>query len=186
MPDGYLQSLQVGKNMIADPNLATYYDKLRLITRGGLFDRQRLVEIWKMNTGQYDALIDRDAYRYPGMIKKVAAEVDSPSPAPTNCQSTAAVVMEDSGVEISLVQPSLAGQLEINLDHNDRYRVVYYLGSQELAQQIIPTAYLPDPGGISSRTVTVPEKAQTAGFNRVRVFPFAGEEPYCLGSFSLH
>jgi len=45
-------------NVIEDKCLATYYDKLSLITRGNLFDGDRIQEIWNMNTGKYDYLID--------------------------------------------------------------------------------------------------------------------------------
>ena len=58
VPEGYVQTLRTGVNQIADPNLATYYDALALITRGPLFSRERLLAIWKMNTGQFDYLLE--------------------------------------------------------------------------------------------------------------------------------
>lgn len=184
LPEGYLQTLQVGKNMIADPALAEYYDKLCLITRGGLFDPARLVEIWKMNTGQYNNLIDRDVFRYPGMVRINYADVSSEAE-PADCQSAGAVVMQDSGMEIVFPEAVKTTRLEIALDHNDSYLVEYYLNSQKLAQQIIPTALLPDPGGISARTVAVPSKTASSGFDRVRIFPYTGDASYCLGSFII-
>ncbi len=57
VPDGYLATLESGHNQIADPDLALYYSKLQIVTRGNLFDPHRLVEIWKINTGQYDYLL---------------------------------------------------------------------------------------------------------------------------------
>ena len=51
LPDGYLETLTSGQNKIADRNLAATYDRLSLITRGGLLDRNRLIEIWKINVG---------------------------------------------------------------------------------------------------------------------------------------
>ena len=58
IPDGYLESLASGENEIVDPNLAQYYDKLSIVTRGDLFEWDRLVEIWNLNTGKYDYLLD--------------------------------------------------------------------------------------------------------------------------------
>jgi len=58
VPAGYIQSLRTGVNQIQNPNLAKYYDALALITRGPLFSRARLVAIWKMNTGQFDFLLE--------------------------------------------------------------------------------------------------------------------------------
>ncbi len=185
MPPGYLQTLLAGKNMIADPQLAQYYDKLMLIVKGRLFDPDRLLEIWRMNTGQYDPWIDQDAYRYPEIVRRSYAEVSAPVSEPENCQSRGATAMQDSGLEITLPGPSQAAWLEISLDHNDRYQVVYYRGERELAAEIIPTAYLPDPGGISTRVLPISGKAASAGFDRLRLFPYAGEGPYCLGSLVL-
>jgi len=58
LPTGYFKTIQSGENMIEDKCLAKYYDKLSIITRGDLFDANRIQEIWKMNTGQYDYLLD--------------------------------------------------------------------------------------------------------------------------------
>ena len=57
IPEGYLETLKSGENQIADKNLASYYDRLALITRGKLFDPQRLRTILEMNLGRYDHLI---------------------------------------------------------------------------------------------------------------------------------
>ncbi len=56
-PDGYIATLETGENQIADENLALYYEKLAIITRGEIFDWERIVEIWNMNTGKYDTLL---------------------------------------------------------------------------------------------------------------------------------
>lgn len=58
LPKGYVESLQEGRNLLEDKNLAAYYDIIVLITRKPLFERGRLAAIWKLNTGGYDYLID--------------------------------------------------------------------------------------------------------------------------------
>jgi len=58
IPEGYLESLASGENEILDPVLAQYYDKLSFVIRGELFDWNRLIEIWNLNTGKYNSLID--------------------------------------------------------------------------------------------------------------------------------
>ena len=58
IPQGYLQTLRTDVNQVADPSLAAYYDQLALITRGPLFSRERLIAIWKMNTGQFNYLLE--------------------------------------------------------------------------------------------------------------------------------
>ena len=47
--------------IIGDDDLAAYYDALALITRGDLFDPDRLRAIWDVNTGKYGrALLEQD------------------------------------------------------------------------------------------------------------------------------
>ena len=58
IPEGYLETLKTGENKIVNPSLAKYYEKLSIITKGGLRDLNRLKEIWNFNVGKYDYLID--------------------------------------------------------------------------------------------------------------------------------
>lgn len=63
IPEGYLETLLAGENLLKDKNLAAYYDKIRLITRGPLFTRERWKAIVNMNLGRYDHLIDWEYYK---------------------------------------------------------------------------------------------------------------------------
>ena len=58
VPEGYRESVRENKNLIEDPGLHEYYDKILLITRGNLFDGERIKTIINMNLGKYDYLID--------------------------------------------------------------------------------------------------------------------------------
>lgn len=58
LPEGYPDSIVKGKNRIADPNLAAFYDVITLVTRRPLFERGRIAAIWKLNTGGYDHLVE--------------------------------------------------------------------------------------------------------------------------------
>jgi arabinofuranosyltransferase len=64
IPDGYLETLETGVNVIKDKQLAEYYDYLREIISGKLFSAKRWKHIVNMNFGKYDYLIDKDFYRY--------------------------------------------------------------------------------------------------------------------------
>jgi arabinofuranosyltransferase len=59
IPDGYLQTIVQGDNLIADKNLADFYNKLSTITRGPIFSKQRFIEIIKMNLGFYNHLLKK-------------------------------------------------------------------------------------------------------------------------------
>ena len=52
LPPGYEETLQTGTNQLQDDSLSVFYDRLALVTRGILFDGERLRTIWRLNTGQ--------------------------------------------------------------------------------------------------------------------------------------
>lgn len=56
-PRGYQETLVSGSNQIGNPALRAYNDQLMIITRGDIFDPERLRVIWMMNTGQFDDLL---------------------------------------------------------------------------------------------------------------------------------
>ena len=58
VPEGYRESVWNNDNEIEDPDLHEYYDVIRLITRGRIFDPERIKAIIAVNTGKYDYLID--------------------------------------------------------------------------------------------------------------------------------
>ena len=58
IPEGYLETLENDSIAIRNPNLATYYEKLTIVIRGKIFNVNRLVEIWRLNTGYYQPLLD--------------------------------------------------------------------------------------------------------------------------------
>ena len=67
IPKGYIETLTTGENMIVDKNIALYYDKLALVVRGDLWSWARIAEIWNLNTGKYEYLLENipeNAIRY--------------------------------------------------------------------------------------------------------------------------
>jgi arabinofuranosyltransferase len=51
LPDGYLESVKQGRNLVTAPRLAARYDRIVLITQGPLFSVARLKAILAINTG---------------------------------------------------------------------------------------------------------------------------------------
>ena len=183
VPQGYLETLRSGENQIADPNLAQYDDKLALITRGRLFDLKRLAEIWRMNTGQYDHLIDFDAYRYPHLVRVDLARVSAPREAGTMTSDPANTPFYDHGVEIDLGGRHHAVQMQVSLDSNDVYQLVYLDGDVEVAASKIPAPF--NPLGLAVHHLDVPSKAAARGYDRIRILPLLGDDNYVLGHLAL-
>lgn len=51
VPDGYLESIATGQNLLQDPQLRQLYDEIRLITQGPLWRKERMRAIVRANLG---------------------------------------------------------------------------------------------------------------------------------------
>ena len=56
LPAGYLESRREKKNLIADPLVHAYYDKLLNVTAGPIFTMSRARDIWDLNVGGYRSI----------------------------------------------------------------------------------------------------------------------------------
>jgi arabinofuranosyltransferase len=64
IPEGYVESNERNENLLTDPLLHAYYDKLRNVTRGSVFRMSRLRDIWALNV-EYRNLKDEYEKRRP-------------------------------------------------------------------------------------------------------------------------
>ena len=69
LPEGYVATLESGRNRLADPHLAAFYDKLRRVVRGELWSRERWVDIWRFHTGGYDHLVEAYVDAHPELFR---------------------------------------------------------------------------------------------------------------------
>jgi arabinofuranosyltransferase len=58
VPQGYVETLASGQDQIKAPNIAEYYDKLSFVIKNDLWSWSRLIEIWNLNMGKYNYLIE--------------------------------------------------------------------------------------------------------------------------------
>ena len=65
IPEGYLESVARDQNLLQDPLLHAYYDRLRNVTRGPIFRLARLRDVWALNVGRYRNIHDAYERRRP-------------------------------------------------------------------------------------------------------------------------
>jgi arabinofuranosyltransferase len=70
IPDGYIESIAAGDNQLADPLLREYYERLRRVTRGPLFNARRFADIWRLNVGR-----DRNLHEQVNARRRVALSI---------------------------------------------------------------------------------------------------------------
>jgi arabinofuranosyltransferase len=88
IPDGYLVSVLSGENRLKDPALKAFYEKVRMITRGDIFDLDRFAEVINMNLGRYESLLkeykDYRKYDPPDFLEVYEAFPDIRNPTVLN------------------------------------------------------------------------------------------------------
>jgi len=181
VPDGYLVTRRSGTNMLADPELAAYYDKLQIVVSGDdIWHQERLSEILNFNLGRYEHLIDVERYRYIQRAERSAYEVARhmtdkiilPEPVP----------FEQHGILINFEEANHAPFLDIGIN-SERFTLIYRLGEPPTSN----TAHELDSGpalyeqSISDaplrlgqdiyHTIAVPEFVAQAGYHAIHLRP---------------
>jgi arabinofuranosyltransferase len=181
VPEGYRESVAAGVNLVKDPQLHEFYDHLSRITRSKrLWTKDRLWDVWKMNTGGYARLVNRDFYRFSGFVKDLAVMSDVKAPE-TPPDAPGNTVLK---VPLAVRVDSKPGRryADVSLDSDDEYALVFIKGNAAVGRvQVGPIpAYRRKPG-LTSYTIDVPSRAERGGFDFVLVAPAAGTEPYAVG-----
>lgn len=164
-PPGYIESLQAGRNMVADPGLAKLWDDLVLLTRAPLDAPGRWAAIWRVNSRAHERAI---------------AEWASPEPV-TYGDAAVRAVSWYRGIEIRLPVESTAS-VEVECESNDFYYVMFLRGGKRLGGADIQQVGL-DPVLRSARVTPPPEAA--GGFDAIRVHPRWGDGQHRVGRVVL-
>jgi arabinofuranosyltransferase len=186
LPDGYIARIY-GLGELGDPQLGLYYDRLKLIVGGKLFDPQRWSAILDYNFGRMESLIDFDTFRYPDMVFTNFTALNSlDDPVVVTgaiSDENDMIVFLDSGLEIDLEQVYFADRIGLCLDSDDAYRVEYWDHQRLLASDKKPISE--ESAGLICYFLDVPKKAFRTGYSKIRVFPTAGDGNYKVGHIRL-
>ena len=198
IPAGYLATLRTGVNQIQDPNLAAFYDKIALITRGDRWDPARLQEIVRLNLGAYDGLIDADRYRYPDRLQVTAdalakerftAEGFEP-PRARYVRPDGGYRVGGSGVEVDLGETRHESHVELGFDGS--YFTVICLRDGEVVDSQQVGAFFASLGDDDFTVLTVPPAVAEGGYDALRIVPelpgeyrLAYAEPFDAGDPQL-
>jgi len=184
IPRGYLETLVKGQNLIKDRNLAAYYEKLRIITQGNLFDLNRLILIFELNLGKYDYLVDYEYYRTGYKFIVDISEINEPQSEGTPWNHPDNFLISKTGIKIILEKQRHNKRIEISLDNNDDYLIVYLSRDVPIANQTIPAHIIPS-GGLAIHIIDVPKVAFEKGYDSIKVIPLRGDGMYSIGHIRL-
>lgn len=185
VPEGYLNAAFKGDaSLLQDKGLGEYYAHLLVITRGPIWSLERWKQIWKMNTGQYDELVDGDKYRFPGLQKVQLAQLSKVQQDGNPWNAPGAQVIGIRGVEVELGGEKKNAQLELSLDSNDQYKLLFMHEGDVLAELDAP-APKQKINGLATQTIGVPKEAATKGYTAIRIMPSGGDKRYSIGHLAL-
>lgn len=176
-PFGYLETLRSGINQIKDSSLAEYYDRIRLVVRGDLFDFNRIKEIIRFNLGLNDFLVE-DFLKRPLQLEysDVSRYVKPGTAYNANC----CYIMNDFGINVDFGKMIHPSSLEISLDHNDSYRIIFYRDTIVCDSQNI-LADWDQKKGLAVHTLPIDSSISIAGFNNITIIPVSGYGGFSLG-----
>ena len=175
VPAGYEETLIKKINVIRDPGVAAFYDKLRIITEEPVWSRERFKTIAAMNLGRYNHYIS--SY---GLIRTSLDVMDHPVMEGAAWNTSPALVMTLRGVLVSTDSTHRAGSLEVTLSGNDDYRLEFRLDGKTTFVRDIRQSTL-DDGTLRTSQVPVPETE----WNEIAVRPSGGDSLYSLAHMRL-
>lgn len=181
LPEGYLETVEGGENRLVDPDLARYYDQIKTIVSGRLWDWNRLVVIWKMNTRQYDPLL----MGYHNQTTRCSlADIEEPKEVGTEWDAEGNLILMGEGVIVDLGEVRTAHKVEISVDNNDTYEMTFLKNGRAIDSIILAPKFTDIPG-LRVDLVEVPKRAQRSGFNQIKVDVVSGDGLYSLGHLRL-
>jgi arabinofuranosyltransferase len=180
VPQNYVQSAATGTNQLTDPNLAAYYDKLLLVTRGPLWSAARWRAIVDLNLGRADKLIDVDFYRFPLLVRMKASDVATPKKAGLKANDRGLKKFRAPGIGVAFDAPQHATTLELSLLDHQAYRLLLMQGTTIAGDYLLPAEPKPKQRLIV-REVDLPATLAAEGYTDVRLIPLNTKGDHVLG-----
>ncbi len=181
-PRRYVESVQSGQCQFGKPALCEYWHHLRRITEGPIWSSARFLTILKMNLGMYDHLIDRDAFRNPGMVRVPLERVSTPLGWGHGLDDPALVEMRPSGAEVALGEVRHDPRVSLSLSADDGFEIVFLHGRRRVGSRFAEPRY---GSGLMVRGLRVPDDAVDEGYDRIRIYPYRGNKESFLGHLRL-
>lgn len=94
------------------------------------------------------------------------------------------IVLREAGGFVQLEHLHYEQIIDLSVDHNDFYSLIFFKGSERVGERIIPPAS-GSSDGLSLYRVSVPSPVITSGYDKVHVLPVMGDGYYSIGHFIL-
>jgi arabinofuranosyltransferase len=170
IPAGYELTLMRHENVIRDPGVAAFYEKMRIITEEPVWSRQRFETIVAMNLGRYNHFIT--SY---GLIHTSFDALDQPVADGAEWNAPPAHILTLRGLLLSSESARRGGTVEVTVSGNDDYRLEFRLGTKMVGVRKIRQPVMND-GTIRTSRVQAPGTE----WNAVAITPSGGDSLYSV------
>jgi arabinofuranosyltransferase len=182
LPEGYWATLETGRNEIADPKLAVYYDYLSIVTRGEVLSIERIKTIARFNLGAYDSLIDTEFYTRPYSKTITLDDLEKKRKRdgfPWDHESNVRLAPRN-GVLVDLREERHCDAILLGLAGATRYRITYYRSGSPLASYRSTAGSAAEffhltpfirRSGLQKHLIEVPEDIADGGYDAFMIYP---------------
>jgi len=184
IPVGYQQTAGATENRLRDRQIAEYYDQLRLIISGPLWTAERWRAIFEMNAGMKEHLVDYMRYRYPRMQRATLADLSEPVPRGYVWNGVLATVLQKDGILVDLERPYQRSMIEMSMDHNDIYKVVFLRRGEKIGTVYVEPRLIAG-GGMTTEAFAAPNAAVRDGYDALHILPLGGDNLYSIGHIRI-
>ncbi|MEE9443603.1 MAG: hypothetical protein V3V99_13140 [candidate division Zixibacteria bacterium] len=177
-PGGYQESIMTGENLLSDSSLAKYYNKLKCLIMEDIWSFERFKEIYKMNMGVYDYLIDE--YINADIVHFDFSAVNSIKEEGLVWNAPGNIVIQNTAIEIDFPAVQNKQCIEVSRDNNDEYIFEFLIESSCIYTHILS----PDGRrmeGLAIAQIEVPAHVANKGFDAIRISPGIGDGMHSIG-----
>lgn len=136
--------------------------------------------LWPYRLLQVTDRLSRDYRRFRPQVRYAKSGLDRPPAAGAPWNAEGNLTLFAFGADIIFNPPPRAASLEVSLDGDDRYTLVFFRSGQELARrEVAPVG----AAGLVVHRLKIPPAA--AGFDRLTILPRGGDQRYGLGHLRL-
>ncbi len=168
IPRDYVEIEEGTRVSLNDPVLDSYFQKIRLVTRGPLFAVERWQAIWELNTHSFDDFLPGydDRFRFPSLTYLTA---DPSNTLDIKGVGTAFNGKKGTGLQIGFNDRVHTQSLEITLSAGDSFELQYLdsdgdpIGSSSLISD--------QAAGRETYSVDIPQSVSRKGFTAIRLLP---------------
>lgn len=193
IPAGYVASIEENKNLLKNEELRDFYDEIRLITRGNLFDPKRLQTILrfqfrfgcftfkKKNGDEPD--VKNNSKLPPLSIMASSLSDHIIDSGEWNAPGNYLFPSDRSGIEVVFPTQKVS-IIDCSFDNNDRYRLEYFDGKEYRFLFDIGPGKPVNPGGMVRYIKDVSN--EIPAIDRIRIKPVDGDNMYSIGHFFVN